>query len=80
MCIRCKHHLLAGPFVGREILSYLNILAKLHSAVVSQVSLTILMKFTPAELDSGAISVGSGQGDAQQTISYFQLSSAPSLC
>lgn len=32
------------------------------------------MKFTPAELDSGAISVGSGQGDAQQTISYFQLS------
>lgn len=66
--------------MGREILSYCNILAKLLSAVVSQVSLTILMKFTPAELDSGAVSAGSGQGHAQQTISYFQLLSAPPVC
>lgn len=45
MCIRSKYHLLAEPCVGRELLSYCNILAKLHSAVVPQVNLIIPMKF-----------------------------------
>lgn len=35
----------AEPCVGRELLNYGNILAKLHSAVVSQVNPIILMKF-----------------------------------
>lgn len=80
MCVRSKHHLLGEPSVSRELLSYCNILAKLHLSVVSWVSLIILRKFTAAEPNLGVISVWPGPRYALQTTFCFQLWSVSLMC